>query len=131
MKLLCTLLAIAILGTSCATVMSGTKKQVTFTCNQPNATVSLNFDTIGVTNQPILIPRKDLSSQVLISKDGCETVKHQMPSKVTPTYWINLPFILVYGIGLIPVVVDFATGAVKDTDAVQHIQMTCDSTVVK
>ena len=103
---------IAISLQSCATIFSGTKDQITFKSNPPNATVLMDGKEIGKTDNSILIRRKDAGSLITYRLDGYQDLSFKYEKKIAGAYWIGCGsaiFLLIPGI--ISITVDLITGA--------------------
>ncbi len=74
---------------SCALMIHGTKQEVRFNCTK-DAEIKLNMNSIGRTNQLVVIPRKDLDGLVRISAPGCETKEMMLPLHTSPATWVDV-----------------------------------------
>lgn len=125
MKKLTIIIACALLLSSCATVFSGTKQKVRFQSNTEGATVKLNTHPIGQTNTDISIKKRSMMGLVQISKEGCKTKEMELPLSIEPTYYLNVPVILLYGVGAIGVMWDLGNHAYLKTEKVIYVELDC------
>ncbi len=109
---LCSML---LLMTSCATIFSGTKQNVSFQSTPPDATVSVVMKkgspmVIGKTPCTVQISKK--ARNILFEKDGYyhETYNIRSQVGVNAWYWIDLVGCLVL-VGAIPTIIDASTGS--------------------
>jgi PEGA domain len=99
-------LALTLLLTSCATIMSGSKQKVKFTSNPSTATIFIDEVEVGKTPFEIKLARKSEHS-VMIKLEGYQTYQTKLTKKFNGWYIGNLLF----G-GLIGIIVDPITGAI-------------------
>jgi hypothetical protein len=99
-------LALTLLLSSCATIVSGSKQNIKFTCNPSTATIFIDEVEVGKTPFEIKLARKSEHS-VLIKLDGYQTYETKLTKKFNAWYIGNILF----G-GLIGVIVDPITGAI-------------------
>lgn len=98
-------LAIALLATSCATIVSGSKQNVKFSSNPSTATIFIDEVEVGKTPFEIKLARKSEHS-VMIKLEGYQTYETKLTKKFNAWYIGNILF----G-GLIGLVIDPITGA--------------------
>ena len=98
-------LAIALLSTSCATIVSGSKQNVKFSSNPSTATIFIDEVEVGKTPFEIKLARKSEHS-VMIKLDGYQTYETKLTKKFNAWYIGNILF----G-GLIGIIIDPITGA--------------------
>lgn len=98
-------LAIALLTTSCATIVSGSKQNVKFSSNPSTATIFIDEVEVGKTPFEIKIARKSEHS-VMIKLEGYQTYETKLTKKFNAWYIGNILF----G-GLIGIIIDPITGA--------------------
>lgn len=98
-------LAISLLFTSCATIVSGSKQLVKFTSNPSSATIFIDEVEIGKTPFEIKLERKK-EHHVMIKLDGYKTYETNLTKKFNAWYIGNIAF----G-GLIGIIIDPITGA--------------------
>lgn len=99
-------LAIALLTSSCATIISGSKQNVKFESNPSTATIYIDEVEVGKTPFEIKLTRKSEHS-VMIKLDGYQTYETKLTKKFNAWYIGNILF----G-GLIGVIIDPITGAI-------------------
>ncbi len=99
-------LAIALLTSSCATIISGSKQNVKFDSNPSTATIYIDEVEVGKTPFEIKLTRKSEHS-VMIKLDGYQTYETKLTKKFNAWYIGNILF----G-GLIGVIIDPITGAI-------------------
>jgi hypothetical protein len=99
-------LAIALLTTSCATIVSGSKQNIKFSSNPSVATIFIDEVEVGKTPFEIKLARKSEHS-VIIKLEGYQTYETKLTKKFNAWYIGNI----VFG-GLIGVIVDPITGAI-------------------
>ncbi|WP_310595523.1 PEGA domain-containing protein [Flavobacterium sp.] len=99
-------LAIALLTSSCATIISGSKQNVKFDSNPSTATIYIDEVEVGKTPFEIKLARKSEHS-VMIKLDGYQTYETKLTKKFNAWYIGNILF----G-GLIGVIIDPITGAI-------------------
>lgn len=97
--------AIALLTTSCATIVSGSKQNVNFSSNPSKATIFIDEVEVGKTPFEIKLARKSEHS-VMIKLDGYQTYETKLTKKFNAWYIGNILF----G-GLIGIIIDPITGA--------------------
>lgn len=98
-------LAIALLTTSCATIVSGSKQNVKFSSNPSTATIFIDEVEVGKTPFEIKLARKSEHS-VMIKLEGYQTYETKLTKKFNAWYIGNILF----G-GLIGIIIDPITGA--------------------
>ena len=98
-------LAITLLLSSCATVMSGSKQNVKFTSNPSSATVFIDEVEVGKTPFEMKLTRKS-EHQVLIKLEGYQTYQTSLTKKLNGWFFGNI----LIG-GLIGIIIDPITGA--------------------
>lgn len=98
-------LAIALLTTSCATIVSGSKQNVRFSSNPSTATIFIDEVEVGKTPFEIKLARKSEHS-VMIKLAGYQTYETKLTKKFNAWYIGNILF----G-GLIGIIIDPITGA--------------------
>lgn len=98
-------LAIALLATSCATIVSGSKQNVKFSSNPSTATIFIDEVEVGKTPFEIKLARKSEHS-VMIKLEGYQTYETKLTKKFNAWYIGNILF----G-GLIGIIIDPITGA--------------------
>lgn len=98
-------LAIALLTTSCATIVSGSKQNVKFSSNPSTATIFIDEVEVGKTPFEIKLARKSEHS-VMIKLEGYQTYETKLTKKFNAWYIGNI----VFG-GLIGIIIDPITGA--------------------
>ena len=99
-------LAIALLTTSCATIISGSKQNIKFSSNPSAATIYIDEVEVGKTPFEIKLARKSEHS-IMIKLEGYQTYETKLTKKFNAWYIGNL----VFG-GLIGIIVDPITGAI-------------------
>jgi hypothetical protein len=99
-------LAIALLTTSCATIVSGSKQNIKFSSNPSTATIYIDEVEVGKTPFEIKLARKSEHS-VMIKLEGYQTYETKLTKKFNAWYIGNI----VFG-GLIGIIVDPITGAI-------------------
>ena len=98
-------LAITLLLSSCATVMSGSKQNVKFTSNPSSATIYIDEVEVGKTPFEMKLARKS-EHQVLIKLEGYQTYQTSLTKKLNGWFFGNI----LIG-GLIGIIIDPITGA--------------------
>lgn len=98
-------LALTLLVSSCATIVSGSKQNVKFTSNPSTATIFIDEVEVGKTPFEIKLARKSEHS-VLIKLEGYQTYETKLTKKFNGWYIGNILF----G-GLIGIIIDPITGA--------------------
>ncbi len=98
-------LAITLLLSSCATVMSGSKQNVKFTSNPSSATVFIDEVEVGKTPFEMKLARKS-EHQVMIKLEGYQTYQTSLTKKLNGWFFGNI----LIG-GLIGIIIDPITGA--------------------
>ena len=98
-------LALALLTTSCATIVSGSKQNVKFSSNPSTATIFIDEVEVGKTPLEIKLARKSEHS-VMIKLEGYQTYETKLTKKFNAWYIGNILF----G-GLIGIIIDPITGA--------------------
>ena len=99
-------LAITILLSSCATIMSGSKQAINFTSNPADAVVFVNDINVGKTPLEAKIERGSDDKRVKIVLEGYKTYEMTLTSKTNGWVWGNILF----G-GIIGLIVDASNGA--------------------
>jgi hypothetical protein len=101
------LLILCIIMSGCASVVKGSKQEMSFQSNPEGATVEISGRIIGRTPVTTTIDKKD--DQILIfSKDGYKDQKMQLTTTTTGWFFGNIISGL---LGLLGSTVDFASGA--------------------
>lgn len=98
-------LALTLLLSSCATIVSGSKQNVKFTSDPSTATIFIDEVEVGKTPFEIKLVRKS-EHTVMIKLDGYQTYETKLTKKFNAWYIGNI----VFG-GLIGIIVDPITGA--------------------
>jgi len=83
------MLSIILLNSSCATIFSGMKQNVTFK-SDVEGKVYQNLTPIGKTNEVIKIKRKDIPKLYTIKSDGCPDEQLELPIKFNPFFLLNI-----------------------------------------
>ena len=99
-------LALTLLLSSCATIVSGSRQKVRFSSNPSAATVFIDEVEVGKTPFEMKLTRKSEHS-VMIKLDGYQTYETKLTKKFNAWYIGNILF----G-GLIGIIVDPITGAI-------------------
>lgn len=99
-------LALTLLLSSCATIVSGSRQKVKFSSNPSAATVLIDEVEVGKTPFEMKLTRKSEHS-VMIKLDGYQTYETKLTKKFNAWYIGNILF----G-GLIGIIVDPITGAI-------------------
>lgn len=99
-------LAIALLTSSCATIVSGSKQNIRFDSNPATATIFIDEVEVGKTPFEIKLKRNSDHS-VMIKLEGYQTYETKLTRKFNAWYIGNILF----G-GLIGVIIDPITGAI-------------------
>ena len=99
-------LAMALLLSSCATIVSGSKQNIKFTSSPSSASIFIDEVEVGKTPFEIKLARKSEHS-VMIKLEGFKTYETKLTKKFNAWYIGNILF----G-GLIGVIVDPITGAI-------------------
>jgi hypothetical protein len=99
-------LAIALLTTSCATIISGSKQNIKFSSNPSAATIYIDEVEVGKTPFEIKLARKSEHS-IMIKLEGYQTYETKLTKGFNAWYIGNI----VFG-GLIGIIVDPITGAI-------------------
>jgi len=112
------LVSIGLMLQNCATVLSGTKDQITFKSTPPGATIFLNGKEIGTTNNSIIVKRKDgvskgfKSSKVTYKLEGYRDLTFKYSTTTAGAFWGS---IACYALGIVPgaifTIIDLSTGA--------------------
>lgn len=119
------LMAIALCGmltitcSSCAYVISGSKQKVTFTSNATNATVYMNYDSIGTTNEAIKLPRHNLDNIYTISADECIDTSFTLVQKFNAWCYLDV-------VNPLFLLIDFGQGVQFKTDKAVEINLNCN-----
>jgi hypothetical protein len=98
-------LALALLATNCATIVSGSKQNVNFSSNPSSATIFIDEVEVGKTPFEIKLARKSEHS-IMIKLEGYQTYETKLTKKFNAWYIGNILF----G-GLIGIIIDPITGA--------------------
>ena len=104
-KLISCSLALTLLMSSCATIVSGSKQNVKFSSNPTTATIFIDEVEVGKTPFEIKLARKSEHS-VMIKLEGYQTYETKLTKKFNAWYIGNILF----G-GLIGIIIDPITGA--------------------
>ncbi len=107
---LLSLIAIIIGLVGCASIMSGSKQEVSISSEPENAKIFVNGNQIGTTPSKILLKRGE-KHIIEIRANGYETYRISTSKTITGWFWGNL----ICG-GLIGFVIDLATGNAYDVD---------------
>jgi uncharacterized protein YceK len=109
MKRICTALCVLLLLllSGCASIVSGTKQEVSFQSTPDSATVTVNGRVLGKTPFTNQLDKK-ADQTVVFTKDGYKPVVMQLTTSLDPWFWGNI----VLG-GLIGSTVDGISGAVN------------------
>lgn len=99
-------LAFALLFSSCATIVSGSKQKVKFSSNPSTASVFIDQVEVGKTPFEVKLERKSEHS-VMIKLDGYQTYETKLTKQFNAWYLGNI----VFG-GLIGLIIDPITGAI-------------------
>ncbi len=99
-------LALVLLTTSCATIVSGSKQNVKFSSNPSTATIFIDEVEVGKTPFEIKLARKSEYS-IMIKLEGYQTYETKLTKKFNAWYIGNILF----G-GLIGIIIDPITGAI-------------------
>lgn len=118
-------IATALLTSSCATIISGTNKSVTFQSNK-DAQVLMNMRPVGRTNTPIAIPRRNLDNLFTIELEGCETRHIELIETFNPTIYTDVAWSWL-GVGLIGMMIDYAYGVQYTTESNTDANIKCDN----
>ncbi len=97
-------------STGCATIMAGGPDQVPIQTNPPGATVFLNGRPIGQTPIVAALDRSVDVTDIHIMAQGFAPVDIVRYKTINGWFWANLCW------GVIPMIIDFATGDVKRFD---------------
>lgn len=115
-------LAIALLTSSCATIVSGSKQKIRFDSNPATATIFIDEVEVGKTPFEIKLKRNSDHS-VMIKLEGYQTYETKLTRKFNAWYIGNILF----G-GLIGVIIDPITGAIYNLTPEQiNAQMNKDT----
>lgn len=98
-------LALALLTTSCATIVSGSKQNVKFSSNPSTATIFIDEVEVGKTPFEIKLARKSEHS-VMLKLEGYQTYETKLTKKFNAWFLGNI----LIG-GLIGIIIDPITGA--------------------
>jgi len=104
-KIILCSLAISLLTTSCATIISGSKQNVKFSSNPTAATIFVDEVQVGITPFEIKLARGNEHS-VMIKLEGYQTYQTTLTKKLNGWFFGNI----LIG-GLIGIIVDPITGA--------------------
>ena len=100
---------------ACASIVTGSRQEVTFNSNPDEATVRVNGRTMGKT--PITTSLKKESGQTLVfEKEGYKLLTMQLETHLNPWFWGNI----VFG-GLIGSTTDGLSGAVYEYSPNQYM----------
>ena len=106
---------IAVTFSACATIITGSRQEVSFISNPDGATVTVNGRVLGKT--PMTVSLKKESGQAMIfEKEGYKPLSMQLETHLNPWFWGNL----VTG-GLIGSTVDGLSGAVHEYSPRQYM----------
>ena len=103
--ILCSL-ALTLVMSSCATIVSGSKQNIKFSSNPSSASIFIDEVEVGKTPFEMKLARKSEHS-VMIKLEGYQTYKTNLTKKFNAWYIGNI----VFG-GLIGIIVDPITGAI-------------------
>lgn len=104
----------AVMGSGCASIVSGTTQQVSFQSSPDEATVAVSGMIVGKT--PITVRLDKKSDQSLVfSKDGYKPITMQLTTSLDPWFWGNI----VFG-GFIGSTTDGLSGAVHQYSPSQY-----------
>lgn len=106
MKFISALMIVAILSSSCATIIKGSKQEFNITSNPSQATVYVNGTSIGKTPLKTKLARKETNTVVRLSLEGYKDVEIPLKREGNGWIWGNI----VFG-GLIGLIVDASDGA--------------------
>jgi len=99
-KSLCLLIiAISLLFTSCATIMTGTDQKLSFNSNVPNAKVYIDGQYRGTTPIILSLKTKD-SHDIRIEAPGFAPYSNVIQKRVTGWVWGNIIFGGIIGVGI-------------------------------
>jgi len=107
------LLAIAVLNSSCATLLTGTKEKIYFHTEPVGAKVVINGVNEGVTPAEIKVKRKVSETKVTFKKDGYKDEVIKLEKKLNLVYYLNIFGIVGFGI-------DALSGAMYKYDKVYY-----------
>lgn len=100
-------IAACIMLSSCATIFSGTRQEVSFTSSVPSV-VYIKEEAIGST--PITTKIKRKTKKVEFRSEGFETNTQTLKKGINGWYWLDIASILL-GYGVIPTAIDLIDGA--------------------
>ena len=103
--LVCCSLALLVLTSSCATIISGTTQKINFASTPPAAGIFIDVLQVGITPKELELERKR-EYHVMIKMDGYTTYETKLTKKFNAWYLANIPL----G-GIIGLIVDPITGA--------------------
>ena len=118
-KLLLFCAVIAATFSSCATVITGNKQQVTVQSEPPGAEVYVKNQLVGKT--PLVVEMKRNTKQITLKKEDCYDYVHTCNIHTNGKYWLNLIF-LPYGTPLF-MVIDLCTGAAYKQEGNIYVKM--------
>jgi hypothetical protein len=99
------LLCMPLIMGSCATILSGTSDQMTFNTNVPSQ-VYIDGNYIGKSNEQVKVKRKFKNNrEVTIKSEGYEDDKFLIEGQMATAFILNI------FAGVLPCVIDMATGA--------------------
>jgi len=107
-----TVLALLFFG-GCATIMHGTKQDISIASDPPGAKAIIN--NISVTTPSTIPLQRKHTYRVEISKPGYESKTARVDKNFSAWYLVNIPFISVAG-GLIGLIIDAVNGAMWNLD---------------
>ncbi len=116
--------SVLVFMTSCSVMFHGAKQKVTFNCNK-DAEVKVNMTVIGRTNRLIEVPRKDLDGLFRVTAPGCETKEMMLQRRPTLGTWLDIPWVFVPYVGLLPAYVDHAYDFSEKVDEVIEVELNC------
>lgn len=99
-------LALVIVISSCATIVSGSKQRVSITTTPANAKVLINGNNIGVTPLITHLKRSEKTHRITIELEGYKPYNTTLNRKLNGWFFGNI----IFG-GLIGIIVDASTGA--------------------
>ena len=110
----CTMFVMLALATGCATIVSGTKQELSFKSNPEGAEVIVNGTSVGVTPLTVKVKRKQ-GTQIVVRKDGFQEQSFVLKHSMEPWFWGNI----LIG-GLFGSTTDFASGATVEYEQDQY-----------
>jgi hypothetical protein len=118
MKKLLVLSMMALMFQSCALMISGANQKITFESETEGATVLVNNDSLGVTNEEVKIPRAYLYGYYTVSKEGCRDTSFSLPIQSNWLTLIDAPLVL-------PLLFDYAYRVDVKTEKIIKIDLDC------